>query len=797
MGATVAPAAKVFASEAPRPGVTLFAGESDEDASRLEVAKSGLKLWIEVPLGRWERPLGYLSLRSKAANAYTERDLDFLERMAAQIAPAIENAELYEATRREAEERSALAEIGRIVSSSLDTGEVFDEFAEQVRTMIPFDRISVSLVDPGQGTIRGGHVVGLNVPGWQAGYVQPLERTAVGSVATTGESMLVSEKDYESLARRFPDTAAVRDSGIRSGILVRLASKGLLVGVLTMESTEPDAYNERHLGLAEQVGAQIAGDIANAQLHAATLSTQRQLRVSEERFRGIFDHSNDAIFVIDPERDQILDVNGKACSMLGYPRELLLSVPVSAVHPNQMEQFQAFAQRVSATGESWTDELTCTTRSGRVVPTEISASMIDIEGKRRLVALVRDTTDRVRAEPELRIRGAAIESTLDAVLVGDADGNIVLVNSAAARMFGWSVEDLLGRPVATLIPEKLREPHRKGLARVVAGGAPRVIGRTVELEGLRADGTAFPIEMSLARVEGCDGLVFVVTARDITERKEAEAERELRMRLDAENRELLRVNEARSEFVSTVSHELKTPLTSILAFTDILARNPDGNLTSRQIDHLKVMRRSGDRLNTLIEDLLDVSRVDAGTLKLEYSQFPVRELFNEVADTFASMISERGQSLDMELPDEAWIEADRQRLAQVLTNLLSNACKYSPEGAHIELKTWREDDRLLVTITDSGIGISQQDQTRLFTPFFRADNVLTRSVAGTGLGLAITKSIVELHEGQIEVESELNAGTTFRLQIPGIRSGPSQEPGDRAARSHTRGPAHRWSLPTK
>ena len=396
--------------------------------------------------------------------------------------------------------------------------------------------------------------------------------------------------------------------------------------------------------------------------------------------------------------------------------------------------------------------------------------------------------DQLKASEE-QFRDLYMNAPVSYFAVGK-DGLIKRCNKAAEELIGHLAKDLVGKPVFDIYADSPQGKEKAStiFQRFVSGQG----GRGEELEMLRADGTRVWVSLMVDIVRGPRGEIKESrsVAVDITERKQAEAERVLRMRLDAENRELLRVNETRSEFLSTVSHELKAPLTSILGFTDILARNRDGNLTSRQIGHLKVMRRSGDRLNTLIDDLLDVSRVDAGTLKLECSQFPVRELFNEIVETFAAMITERGQSLDTALPDEAlWIEADRQRLAQVVTNLLSNASKYSSEGAHIELKTWREDDRLLLTVADNGIGISEEDQTRLFTPFFRADNDSTRSVAGTGLGLAITKSIVELHGGQIEVESELGARTTFRFQIPGIRSGPSQEPGDGPARSHTRGPA--------
>lgn len=239
--------------------------------------------------------------------------------------------------------------------------------------------------------------------------------------------------------------------------------------------------------------------------------------------------------------------------------------------------------------------------------------------------------------------------------------------------------------------------------------------------------------------------------------------------LEAERRELELVSDAKAEFLSTVSHELRTPLASILAFADILARNRAANLNADQLEQVELIRRNGRRLGVLINDLVDLSAIEADRFDIAPAEFDARELLSEVAASFGPTADSRQQALAVEVPrGPVWMTADRNRIAQVFTHLLSNASKYSPSGSRIEFEASVSFDRLEVTVRDRGIGISLADQRRMFTPFFRAKNEATRSVPGTGLGLAISKRIVELHGGAISFESVEGAGTTMRVQVPGV-----------------------------
>jgi signal transduction histidine kinase len=238
-----------------------------------------------------------------------------------------------------------------------------------------------------------------------------------------------------------------------------------------------------------------------------------------------------------------------------------------------------------------------------------------------------------------------------------------------------------------------------------------------------------------------------------------------------------RANEAKTEFVSFVSHELKQPMTSMKGYTDILIKGMAGELSEAQRSLLETVRSNVDRMNSLVSELLDISRIESGRVRLDLGDVSIPGMVKEVLRAIQGQIEGKQQSLKVEVaPDLPLVRGDRSRLMQVLTNLVSNAHKYTPKGGDITVsaRAWadgqdggREDEFVLCAVADSGIGMSPEDQERLFkTKYFRADDPAVRSVPGTGLGLVITKSLVELHGGEIWVESELGLGSTFFFTVP-------------------------------
>jgi signal transduction histidine kinase len=242
--------------------------------------------------------------------------------------------------------------------------------------------------------------------------------------------------------------------------------------------------------------------------------------------------------------------------------------------------------------------------------------------------------------------------------------------------------------------------------------------------------------------------------------------------------EVKRANEAKSEFVSIVSHELKTPMTSMKGYTDLLVKGAAGPLTDLQTQFLNTVRSNVERMSTLVGDLLEISRIETGRLKLDIKPVSMVDVIEETLRTTQRQIEEKEQALDVTVPDDLpAVMGDRARLVQVMTNLISNAYKYTPNGGHIfvsaQPKANGSPGFVMCAVKDSGIGISDEDKSKLFTKFFRSGDPAVREVPGTGLGLSITKSLIEMHGGQIWVESQVGHGATFAFTVPVADASPA------------------------
>lgn len=238
------------------------------------------------------------------------------------------------------------------------------------------------------------------------------------------------------------------------------------------------------------------------------------------------------------------------------------------------------------------------------------------------------------------------------------------------------------------------------------------------------------------------------------------------------NKELERLNRVKTEFVSMVSHELRTPVTAIKGFVDLMITEEAGPINDQQKRFLKITASSIERLTLLISDLLDLSRIESGQMKMEMSPVHIEELLRESAETYRSTIESKKISFSLEINKQLpQVLADGARIKQVIDNLLSNAMKFTPTGGQIRMIADDLGDFVLVSVSDTGVGIKKEDQEKIFEKFYQVDSSLTRQTGGTGLGLAISKSIVDMHSGRIWVESDLGKGSTFRCLLPRLRPG--------------------------
>jgi PAS domain S-box-containing protein len=354
--------------------------------------------------------------------------------------------------------------------------------------------------------------------------------------------------------------------------------------------------------------------------------------------------------------------------------------------------------------------------------------------------------------------GAILKTMMDGVIQIDATGTIQEVNAAITRMFGYAEEELTGRNVTLLIPEQYRARHEYHLRHHDGTRHSKVIGQRLEVEGLRKDGSVFPLELTTNALTDSAGRAFIGIVRDITRQKSADAAREA-ARADAE-----RLARTKSEFLANMSHEIRTPLNAILGLAQIGAHRGDLHKAGETFERIL---GAGQNLLGIINDVLDFSKIEAGKLAIETQPFALAEAIEAAVDLVAKRAEAKGLALRIELAADlpCWVSGDKLRFEQILVNLLSNAVKFTERG-EIRVGAQRVgDDRLQFQVADTGIGMSTEQCARLFTPFEQADGSTTRRFGGTGLGLAISRDLAHLMGGDIAVESRPDAGSVFSLRL--------------------------------
>ncbi len=353
---------------------------------------------------------------------------------------------------------------------------------------------------------------------------------------------------------------------------------------------------------------------------------------------------------------------------------------------------------------------------------------------------------------------AILDGVVDAIVTVDRQGRIQQWSAGAERIFGYAPEEIVGQSVTRLMPPLHGDQHAHYVDAYLATGFAKIIGKGQELTGIRKDGSEFPLELAVSRVDDDDEVFFTGIMRDITQRKAAEAAL-VQAREQAEA-----ANLAKSQFLATMSHEIRTPMNGVLGMANLLAFT---DLNARQQRLLGNIQRSGKGLLGIINNILDLAKIEAGKFELTQTQFRLRDVVDDLSELFAERCEQKGVELiyyvDEALPDQ--VEGDPTRLRQVLTNLVGNAVKFTEAGEIlIEAKLGAQSDdgfTLVCAVRDTGIGIAQDEIDRVFESFHQVDGTLTRSSGGTGLGLSITQLLVRLMGGEISVESALGEGSTF------------------------------------
>lgn len=464
-------------------------------------------------------------------------------------------------------------------------------------------------------------------------------------------------------------------------------------------------------------------------------------RGTEER-RHIFESSIDLIIVVD-RSGMVIQASPSALTILGYqPEEMIDHNAGEFLHPADLERTRTRMRQLRRGRKMQNYEVGYLHKDGRTVTMAWAGVWSD--PARKYFFIGRDVTEQRSAEELFRL---AVETSPSGMLMVDRSGRILMVNSELEQLFGYRRDELLGRPIEMLVPIDFRDEHRKLRGDYLRRATRRNMAEGKQLSGLRKDGSQFPFEIGLNPINIRDGLVILGVVVDISEK--------------------LRNERLKDEFVSTVSHELRTPLTSITASLALLSAGRAGVIPETASRLVSIAHSNGQRLVRLINDILDIEKIESGKMSLTIKSVNAMAVVKQVIEASKDYADECGVGLKIEgLIRACDVRADSDRLAQVVTNLLSNAIKFSPRGKDVTVAVNEHDGLIRISVRDHGPGVPDKFKTNIFGKFAQADSSDAREKGGTGLGLSIVKQIVDRLGGDVGYESGPGRGSMFYVDLP-------------------------------
>jgi PAS domain S-box-containing protein len=569
--------------------------------------------------------------------------------------------------------------------------------------------------------------------------------------------------------------------GFRASAAFPIREQGVVSGTLAVYSEEPGFFREREMALLAEATDNISFALDNMARDEDRRSAERQVR-RERDFSEAVLNSLPGILYLYAKDGTFLRWNRNFERVTGYDGAALATMrPLDVIAVPDKDRVEARIEEVFAKGESDV-EAGILSRDGTVTPFYLTGITTPIDGRTCLVGVGIDITERKRAE-EARWESEARYRTLfewapDGIIIADSRGTYLDANASICQLLGYRRDELIGMNAADIVLADELANIEPALAAITAR-----TGYHREWTFRRKDGTTVAAEVIATLMP--DGNLLALF-RDITERKEAErALRELNETLEvkvATRTEELRAAVVRAEaadrlksaFLATMSHELRTPLNSIIGFTGIVLQGLAGPLTAEQTKQLGMVRGSARHLLELINDVLDLSKIEANQLEVRLERFDLRKSLERVVAMVTPMAAKKGLALTATLsPALGEMVSDRRRVEQILLNLLSNAIKFTDRGEVTLSAAIDESARppaLQLQVTDTGIGLKPEDLATLFQPFRQIDSGLTRQHEGTGLGLAICRRLAGLLQGEIASASEWSKGSQFTVTLPLERS---------------------------
>jgi PAS domain S-box-containing protein len=527
---------------------------------------------------------------------------------------------------------------------------------------------------------------------------------------------------------------------------------------------------------------------------SSSLAEVKNPVAAERWLAAIVESSDDAILGMSLS-GVITSWNAAATRIFGYEPREAIGQPVSLLAwPGEEERINLFLAILRHGGRVNHSEVSRKHKNGKKILVSLSLSpIVDSTGTTIGIAkIARDITERTDAagaladskarltEQEANARAEMlaerkfrelIENAPDAILQVNQSGAIVIANRTAETMFCYTRDELMGQNVDLLVPDANRAAHPAHRKTLANAGKSRPMGLGLDLFAQRKDGTRFPVEISLSPMNTENGVHVTAVIRDVTDRKLTEQrvrtlQESYMTELEARHKEAERLNQLKSEFMASISHELRTPLHTIIGFAELMQEEGEGPLNFKQRRFMHHIHVDSEHLLGLINDVLDLSRIEAGGLHLHTEPVSLIKIVAESINAIRLYAESRSVSIRMGSDVDRSVIADPMRLRQILYNLLSNGAKFTQPGGEVHVDAVVEGNNVRITVSDTGLGIAPEERTRIFEKFYQVGLTPVGVREGTGLGLAICKQLVEMQKGTIWVESELGKGSKFHFTLP-------------------------------
>ncbi len=732
--------------------------------------------WIGAPLMVRGKAIGLLSIDSREPGAYDEETAEIALSFANQAAIAIENARLFRDEARRRQDAEALRQAALALTTTLDRNQVIERILTQLQQVVPYDSASVQLLKGDRLEIIGGRgfpnleeILGITFPVNGDNPNREVMRTLKPFIL----------EDAPAVYRDFGKEPFVK-MPIRSWLGVPMLIGEKPVGMLTLDKCQPGFYTEEHARLAQAFAAQAAIAIENARLFEETRRRARELSIlydvvtaaaSSVNLDEILHHALDALHeALKPDDIAILLVEPETGELVirawtGFPGgPTLMRRPAGVGIPGWVVQTGEPVLLADVRQDDRYHACDPDTRSELCVPMLVGERVIGAlnleshqlnafsEDDLRLVstlagelAMIIENARLYQEAIEERKRAETLlEETFSGMIVVDRDLRIKTFNPGAEAITGYAADDVLGQPLPEVMGADICEEDSPLREAIETG--QRVAPTEMTIAGKRGRR-----DVLLGITPLSDG--YLLTFADITKLKE--------------------VDRLKSSMIANVSHEFRAPLASIKAYTELLLEGLDEEDRATRQEFLSIIDHETDRLATLINDFLDLSRLEAG-IKIRREPLRLSEVVDDAISPLEVKIKEKDIDLRIDVPADLSLLADRELMVIVAKNLVSNAVKFSHRGGRVEVRGWENESDVFLSVKDEGIGIPKEELPHIFEKFYRVRSTTESGIEGTGLGLVLVKEAVEAHGGTIEVESEPGVGTRFTVRLPKRYEGESE-----------------------